>query len=114
MITKYDITDIDKNSLPEEVLHEINEYEGMGRELVSIERYDFPADDEINEQIWEIVFYEPFFSFEASDFDSFSFVRVSYQKWPTNKVYTFYSKLTRGDMKKVLEYESAGQREATA
>lgn len=114
MITRYDVTNLDRDSLPEEVLHEINEYEGMGRELVSIERYDFPADDEVNDEIWEIVFYEPFFSFEASEFDSFTFIRVSCQKWPTNKVYTFYSKLTRGDMKKVLGYESAGQREATA
>ena len=114
MINKYDVTTLDRDSLPEEVLHEVNEYEGMGRELVSIERYDFPDDDEINDQIWEIVFYEPFFSFEASEFDSFSFIRVSYQKWPTEKVYKFYHNLTRGDMKKALTYESAGQREATA
>ena len=113
MITRYDVTNLDRDSLPEEILHEINEYEGMGRELVSVKVINFD-DDEINESMWDITFFEPFFSFEASEFDRFFFIRVAYQKWPTNKVYKFYHNLTRGDMKKALMYESKRQKEAIA
>jgi hypothetical protein len=113
MITKYDMTTLDRDSLPEEVLHEIHEYEdGFGRELVSIKRYDI--DDEVNEKTFELVFFEAFFDFEPSPYDSFSFVRVCYQKWPTDAVHTYYYSSSRGDMQEALKYESKKQKEDVA
>jgi hypothetical protein len=108
------VAPLDRDSLPEEVLHEIHEYEGMGRELVSIKVCEFPADDNINEEMWNIVFYEPFFSFEASELDNFSFITVCYQKWPTRAVNTYYHNITRGEMKDALEHESKRQKEVVA
>lgn len=112
MITKYDVTTLDRNSLPEEVLHEINECEGMGKELISIKQYGI--DDEFSEEIWDITFFEPFFSFEASSFDGFYFVRVCYSSWPTTQVSTYYHSITRGDMQEALKYESKKQKEVVA
>lgn len=113
MITKYDVTNLDRNSLPDEVQHEIGEYEGMGRELVSIKVYTYP-DDDINEATWHLVFYEPFFSFESSEYDNFSFIDVCYQKWPTDAVHTYYHNISRGEMKEALKYQSKKQQEVVA
>jgi hypothetical protein len=107
------LTTLDRDSLPEKVLHEINEQEGMGKELISIKVYDFD-DDEINEQSWHLTFYEPFFSFEASECDNFTFVDVCYQKWPDSRIYIFYHRLSRGDMQEALKYKSKGQKESVA
>ena len=113
MITRYDVTNLDRDSLPEEILHEINEYEGMGSELVSVKVINFD-DDEINESMWDITFFEPFFSFEASEFDYYSFIRVCYQKWPTESVSRYYHNMTRGEMREALKYESKRQKEDIA
>ena len=112
MTTKYDVTTLDRDSLPEEVLHEINECEGMGKELVSIKEYS--PDEEFQEDIWDLTFFEPFFSFEDSTFDSFYFVRVCYSNWPTKQTYTYYHNITRGDMQEALKYESKRQKEDIA
>jgi hypothetical protein len=114
MLTKYDVTDLDRNSLPDEVQHEVHEYEGMGRELVSIKVYNYPDDDDINEETWHLVFYEPFFSFESSEHDNFSFVDVCYQKWPTDAVHSYYHNITRGEMMEALKHESKKQKEVVA
>lgn len=113
MITKYDVTTLDRDSLPERVLHEIKEQEGMGKKLIFIKVYDYP-DDDINEATWHLTFYEPFFDFEASEYDNFMFVDVCYQKWPDSRVCTFYQGLTRGDMQEALKYESKRQKEGVA
>jgi hypothetical protein len=85
MITKYDVKDLDRDSLPEEVLHELHEYENTGKELIAVSFYNTDDIDEDGHtlEMWELTFYEPFFSFEESDYDTDHFVRVCYSNWPT-------------------------------
>lgn len=115
MITKYDVTMLDRNSLPEEVLHEINEHEGLGYELVSIKKYDTSdmTDGHIND-IWDLTFFEPFFQFEASPFDTFHFARVCYSNWPQWSVNKYFHAFSRGDMAEAISYESKRQKEEIA
>jgi hypothetical protein len=116
MITKYDVTSLDRGSLPEEVLHELHEYENAGKELIAVSFYNTDDMDEDGHtlEMWELTFFEPFFSFEPSDYDTYDFVRVCYSNWPTRTVNTYYHNISRGDMKEALKYESIRQKEGVA
>lgn len=111
MITKYNLTDLDRNSLPDEVQHELNEHEGTGKELIAISFYNTDDIDEDGHtlEMWELTFYEPFFSFEESDYDTYHFVRVCYSNWPVKATKTYYHNIQRGDMKEALAYKSKQQ-----
>jgi hypothetical protein len=116
MITKYDVTTLDRDSLPEKVLHELHEYENTGKELIAVSFYNTDDIDEDGHtlEMWELTFFEPFFSFEPSDYDTYHFVRVCYSNWPTRAVNTYYHNIQRGDMKEALKYESKRQKEVVA
>jgi hypothetical protein len=117
MITKYNVTDLDRDSLPDEVQHELNEHEGTGKELIDVKFYDssdIDGEEEYVLKMWELTFYEPFFSFEESDYDTYHFVRVCYLNWPTRATNTYYHNLQRGDMKEALAYKSKKQQEVVA
>jgi hypothetical protein len=116
MITKYDVKDLDRDSLPEEVLHELHEYENTGKELIAVSFYNTDDIDEDGHtlEMWELTFYEPFFSFEESDYDTYHFVRVCYSNWPTRTINTYYHNIQRGDMQEALKYQSKKQQEVVA
>jgi hypothetical protein len=65
---------------PEEVRHEIMEYEGMDRELVIVEH----TSRENESDSWEIVYYEPLIKGEESPFDIFWFAYIRWSNWPTS------------------------------
>ncbi len=74
-------TDLSKlSTFPEEVQHEITEYEGMGRELVSIEHNW----DEGKFDRWEIIYYHPLIAGEESPFDEFWMATIRWYSWPTS------------------------------
>jgi hypothetical protein len=100
-------TDLEKiGTFPEEVQHEINEYEGMGRELVYVERIQHEEDN-----YWTIVYYAPLHQTgQTSPYDIFWFASLSYTSWPKPNLLKYFYSLYRKDAEMLAKHE--GQKHA--
>lgn len=99
-------TDLEKiDTFPEEVQHEINEYEGMGRELVYVEHIQNEEDS-----YWTIVYFEPFTRGKTSPYDVFWFASLSYTTWPKPNLFKYFYSLWRKDAEMLAKHE--GQKPA--
>lgn len=86
---------------PEEVQHEINEYEGMGRELVYVENIQHEEDN-----YWTIVYYEPLHQTgQTSPYDVFWFASLSYMSWPKPSLMKHFYSLYRKDAEMLAKHE---------
>lgn len=98
------------DTFPEEVQHEINEYEGMGRELVYVEHIqheEFGHKDDY----WTIVYYEPLHQTgQTSPYDVFWFASLSYTSWPKPSLMQHFYSLRRLEAEMLAKHE--GQKHA--
>jgi hypothetical protein len=99
-------TDLEKiDTFPEEVQHEINEYEGMGRELVYVEHIQH---DECGhkDDYWTIVYYEPLHQTgQTSPYDVFWFASLSYTSWPKPNLFKYFYSLRRLEAEMLAKHE---------
>ena len=94
-------TDLEKiDTFPEEVQHEINEYEGMGRELVYVEHIQHEEDN-----YWTIVYFEPLTRGKTSPCDVFWFASLSYTTWPKPNLFKYFYSLWRKDAEMLAKHE---------
>lgn len=99
MLERY--TDLSKlSTFPEEVQREINEYEGMGRELVYVEHIQHEKDT-----YWTIVYYEPLTSGETSPYDVFWFASLSYTSWPKPSLMKYFYSFHRNVAEMLAKHE---------
>lgn len=89
---------------PEEVQHEINEYEGMGRELVHVEHIQHEKFGH-KDDYWTIVYFEPLTSGETSPYDVFWFASLSYMSWPKPSLMKYFYSLYRKDAEMLAKHE---------
>lgn len=95
-------TDLEKiDAFPEEVQHEINEYEGMGRELVYVEHIQCREDN-----YWTIVYYEPLYKTgQTSSYDTFWFASLSYTSRPKPNLFKYFYCLRRVEAEMLAKHE---------
>jgi hypothetical protein len=100
-------TDLEKiGTFPEEVQHEINEYEGMGRELVYVEHIQHEGNS-----YWTIVYYEPLHQTgQTSPYDVFWFASLNYTSWPKPSLMKYFYSLRRIEAEMLAKHE--GQKHA--
>lgn len=104
-------TDLEKiDTFPEEVQHEINEYEGMGRELVYVEHIQCEADN-----YWTVVYYEPLHKTgQTSPYDVFWFASLSFTSWPKPSLMKHFYSLRRGEAEMFAKYEGQAKKQEVA
>lgn len=103
-------TDLEKiDTFPEEVQHEINEYEGMGRELVYVEHIQHEENN-----YWTIVYFEPLTSGETSPYDVFWFASLSYMDWPKPSLMQHFYSLRRLEAERLAKHEGQAKKQEVA
>jgi hypothetical protein len=108
-------TDLEKiDTFPEEVQHEINEYEGMGRELVYVEHIQHEEDNYVN-NYWTIVYYEPLHQTgQTSPYDVFWFASLNYTSWPKPSLMKYFYSLRRLEAEMLAKHEGQAKKQEVA